>query len=219
MSARSSNRVYAAIDWNGFYFSEDHGFSWRQITPLSRTVPGAEEMAATASGHFFAALNPDGLYHSVTVPGLKRILQRLDHAAIFLLIAGTYTPFTLVNLRGGWGWTLFGMVWSIAIAGTIMELVVKKRYRRISIGLYLGLGWLAVSLAEEVPEAAERGRLDRSWFLVAVRSSGKGQISLSPLSSPVWLFGCSLQIWVLGALLWLWWVLGCSGGCGGVLGS
>lgn len=88
------------------------------------------------------------LYHSVTIPELKRFLRKLDHAAIFLLIAGTYTPFTLVNLRGNWGWTLFGMVWSIAIAGMIMELIVKKRYKRISISLYLGLGWLVMIAIE-----------------------------------------------------------------------
>jgi hemolysin III len=88
------------------------------------------------------------LYHMVTAPDVKRVLQRLDHAAIFLLIAGTYTPFTLGNLRGGWGWTLFGMVWSIAIAGMIMELIVKKRYKRISIALYLGLGWLVMFATE-----------------------------------------------------------------------
>ncbi len=82
------------------------------------------------------------LYHGVTLPGLKQILQKLDHAAIFLLIAGTYTPFLLVNLRGGWGWTLLGMVWSIAIAGMLMELFVKQRYHRLSLTLYLGLGWL-----------------------------------------------------------------------------
>ena len=84
------------------------------------------------------------LYHAVTLPNLKRLLQKLDHAAIFLLIAGTYTPFTLVNLRGGWGWTLFGLVWSVAIAGMIMEVIVEKRYKRLSIGLYLGLGWLVM---------------------------------------------------------------------------
>ena len=88
------------------------------------------------------------LYHSVTIPDLKKVLQKIDHAAIFLLIAGTYTPFTLVNLHGGWGWTLFGMVWSIAIAGMIMELLVKNRYERISIGLYLGLGWLVMIAIE-----------------------------------------------------------------------
>jgi len=84
------------------------------------------------------------LYHSVTIPGLRNVLQKLDHAAIFFLIAGTYTPFTLVNLRGDWGWILFTMVWSIAIAGIAMELIVKNRNKRISIGLYLGLGWLVV---------------------------------------------------------------------------
>lgn len=88
------------------------------------------------------------LYHSVTIPDIKRVLRRLDHAAIFLLIAGTYTPFTLVNLRGGWGWTLFSMVWSIAIAGIIMELIVRQRYKGISISLYLGLGWLVMIAIE-----------------------------------------------------------------------
>jgi len=81
------------------------------------------------------------LYHSLRGPA-KPIFQILDHQAIYLLIAGTYTPFTLVYLRGHWGWTLFGRVWSIAIAGMIMELIVKQRYKRISIGLHLGLGWL-----------------------------------------------------------------------------
>jgi hemolysin III len=84
------------------------------------------------------------LYHAITIPDIKKFLQKLDHAAIFLLIAGTYTPFTLVNLRGGWGWTLFGIVWSIAIAGMIMELIVKQRHKRLSLGLYLGLGWIVM---------------------------------------------------------------------------
>jgi len=84
------------------------------------------------------------LYHAITIPDIKKFLQKLDHAAIFLLIAGTYTPFTLVNLRGGWGWTLFGIVWSIAIAGMIMELIVEQRYKRLSLGLYLGLGWIVM---------------------------------------------------------------------------
>lgn len=84
------------------------------------------------------------LYHAISHARAKQVLQRLDHAAIFLLISGTYTPFTLVNLRGSLGWTLFGTVWSIALAGTTMELIVKKRSKRISIGLYLGLGWLVM---------------------------------------------------------------------------
>jgi hemolysin III len=99
------------------------------------------------------------LYHSVTVPDLKKVLQKVDHAAIYLLIAGTYTPFTLVNLRGGWGWTLFGLVWSIAIAGIVMELLVKQRYHRVSIGLYLGLGWLVMIAIKPMLASVEPGGL------------------------------------------------------------
>ena len=99
------------------------------------------------------------LYHAITVPDIKRFLQKLDHAAIFLLIAGTYTPFTLVNLRGGWGWTLFGIVWSIAIAGMIMELIVKQRYKRVSLGLYLGLGWIVMIAIDPMITHVEAGGL------------------------------------------------------------
>jgi hemolysin III len=84
------------------------------------------------------------LYHGITQPKAKRVLQRIDHAAIFLLIAGTYTPFTLVNLRGGWGWTLFGLVWGLAVLGVVLETAIKRRIRWLSITLYLGLGWLVL---------------------------------------------------------------------------
>ena len=99
------------------------------------------------------------LYHSVTIPDIKKVLQELDHEAIYLLIAGTYTAFTLVNLRGGWGWTLFGLVWSIAIAGIVMELLVKQRYHRVSIGLYLGLGWLVMIAIKPMLANVEPGGL------------------------------------------------------------
>jgi hemolysin III len=99
------------------------------------------------------------LYHGIPYPKAKRILQRLDHAAIFLLIAGTYTPFTLVNLRGPWGWTLFGLVWGIAIAGMVLELVSRKRYKWLSISLYLGLGWLVVIAIKPMLLSVETGGL------------------------------------------------------------
>jgi hemolysin III len=82
------------------------------------------------------------LYHGIPHPDAKRVLRQFDHAAIFLLIAGTYTPFTLVNLRGNWGWTLFGLVWGLAIVGMLLELATRQRYPRLSLALYLGLGWL-----------------------------------------------------------------------------
>jgi hemolysin III len=82
------------------------------------------------------------LYHGIPQSKSKQLLRRLDHAAIFLLIAGTYTPFTLVNMRGVWGWSLFGLVWGLAILGMVLELGMKRRIRWLSITLYLGLGWL-----------------------------------------------------------------------------
>ena len=83
------------------------------------------------------------LYHS-TRGRAKNIWRKLDHGAIYLLIAGTYTPFTLVTLDGGWGWTLFGVVWGLAIFGIVQELTLKSEKRMLSLMLYLGMGWVAV---------------------------------------------------------------------------
>jgi hemolysin III len=99
------------------------------------------------------------LYHGIMAPKVKQTLQRIDHAAIFLLIAGTYTPFTLVNLRGGWGWTLFGLVWAIAIFGVVLEVAVKKEIKWLSLSLYLGLGWLIVIAINPMIDLVETGGL------------------------------------------------------------
>ncbi|MDI6771720.1 MAG: hemolysin III family protein [bacterium] len=88
------------------------------------------------------------LYHSLAGGRAKRVFQILDHCAIFLLIAGTYTPFTLGALRGAWGWTLLGLVWGIAIAGIVLKAVCGVRYPVLSIALYLGMGWLIVIAAK-----------------------------------------------------------------------
>ena len=83
------------------------------------------------------------LYHGIPIERVKPLLRQLDHAAIFLLIAGTYTPFTLITLRGPWGWSLFAIVWTIAIAG--MYLVTRRSERRgLVIALYVGLGWIGL---------------------------------------------------------------------------
>ncbi|MEA2094113.1 MAG: hemolysin III family protein [Pseudomonadota bacterium] len=99
------------------------------------------------------------LYHGIPHPDAKRVLRQFDHAAIFLLIAGTYTPFTLVNLRGNWGWTLFGLVWGLAIVGMLLELATRQRYPRLSLALYLGLGWLVVIAIEPMLENVKSGGL------------------------------------------------------------
>ncbi len=82
------------------------------------------------------------LYHALPRNRAKRIFQILDHAAIFLMIAGTYTPFTLGVLRSTWGWMLFGLVWSLALAGVIHTAVGGIRYPKLSTCLYLAMGWL-----------------------------------------------------------------------------
>jgi len=82
------------------------------------------------------------LYHALRGNRSKRVFQVLDHAAIFLMIAGTYTPFTLGVLRGTWGWTLFGLVWGLALAGVVLTALGGVRYPKLSMCLYLAMGWL-----------------------------------------------------------------------------
>lgn len=84
------------------------------------------------------------LYHSVRRPLLKAVLQKCDHSAIYLLIAGSYTPFTLVTLRGPWGWSLFGVSWGLAALGIAQELTLGRRTRSVSMLLYVSMGWLAL---------------------------------------------------------------------------
>jgi hemolysin III len=84
------------------------------------------------------------LYHGATSSRWKRALKIFDHCAIYLLIAGTYTPFTLVNLRGGWGWSLFGAVWCFALAGILFKLWFVDHFKILSPLLYIAMGWLAL---------------------------------------------------------------------------
>lgn len=84
------------------------------------------------------------LYHSVRSPRLKHILKVVDHSAIYLLIAGTYTPFTLVLLRGGWGWTLFGVVWGLSLLGIFFKAFFVDHLRILSTAVYVAMGWLVV---------------------------------------------------------------------------
>ncbi|MEN8763289.1 MAG: hemolysin III family protein [Thiogranum sp.] len=99
------------------------------------------------------------VYHSVWHYPTKRILQRLDHSAIFLLIAGTYTPFVLVNMRGPWGWTLFGIIWSMALLGIALQLFPRQRNERLALLLYLGMGWMAVVAIKPFLAGVETGGL------------------------------------------------------------
>jgi hemolysin III len=84
------------------------------------------------------------IYHALPRTKIKRLFRVFDHSAIFLLIAGTYTPFTLGALRGVWGWTLFSLVWGVAIIGIGFKVLGGLQYRWLSTGLYVGMGWMAV---------------------------------------------------------------------------
>lgn len=103
-------------------------------------IVGASVFAATMVLLYLTST----LYHALPRNRAKRVFQVLDHGAIFLLIAGTYTPFTLGVLRGTWGWTLFGLVWGLALAGVVLKAVGGVRYPMLSTCLYLSMGWLVL---------------------------------------------------------------------------
>jgi hemolysin III len=84
------------------------------------------------------------LYHAFPWPRVKRIFKVLDHVSIYLLIAGTYTPICLVAMRGPWGWTLFGLIWGLAIGGIVLKTLLIGRAPVLSVVLYIAMGWLAV---------------------------------------------------------------------------
>lgn len=85
------------------------------------------------------------LYHSIHRPRVRRVLHIIDHAAIYLLIAGTYTPYLLVSLRGALGWSLFGLIWGLAAIGIVFQALFINRYKIISTLTYLAMGWMVVA--------------------------------------------------------------------------
>lgn len=103
------------------------------------------------------------LYHAFRRQVTRTRLRIVDHCAIYLLIAGTYTPFTLVTLRGAWGWSLFGVVWALAVGGVVFKLFCTGRLKRLSTGIYLGMGWLVIVAVHPFLEALTTGTL--LWLL------------------------------------------------------
>lgn len=104
------------------------------------------------------------LYHAIQHPGAKPILRILDHSAILVLIAGTYTPITLVSLRGPWGWTLFAIIWSLAVVGILVETTGLRRFRAGMLGLYVIMGWAVVAAVKPMLHQVGSGGL---WLLLA----------------------------------------------------
>jgi len=104
------------------------------------------------------------LYHAAKNPQTRLRLRRVDHAAIYLLIAGTYTPFTLGALRGSWGWSLAAIIWTLALLGIIFKTTsLGFRFHRTSVALYVAMGWLAVVAAK--PLMQHLSTLELSWLV------------------------------------------------------
>jgi hemolysin III len=112
----------------------------------SWTVVGAVVFSLSMMSLYLAST----LYHSLPPKHGKDFFRLMDHAAIFLLIAGSYTPFTLGVLRGPWGWTLLGLIWTMAAAGLILTAVPTTRHSRFSLFLYVAMGWLVIIAARPV---------------------------------------------------------------------
>jgi len=115
------------------------------------SIVGASVFAATMVLLYFTST----LYHALPAGRAKRVFLKLDHGAIYIFIAGSYTPFALGALAGPWGWTLFGLVWSLAAIGVTLKAFDRLSHPWLSTGLYLVMGWLvliaAVPLAQHVP--------------------------------------------------------------------
>ena len=103
------------------------------------------------------------LYHTVRAPRARVRLRVLDHCAIYILIAGSYPPFTLGGLRGGWGWSMFGVMWGLAVAGVIFKLFTTGKLNRLSTGIYIAMGWLAVIAVR--PMLERLGAVTFLWLL------------------------------------------------------
>jgi len=93
------------------------------------------------------------LYHALPGPRVKKVFRILDHNAIFLLIAGTYTPIVLGVLYGAWGWTLLGLVWGLALAGIILKSISGVKYHGVSLAIYVAMGWLVLIAAKPLLQA------------------------------------------------------------------
>jgi hemolysin III len=127
-------------------------------------------------------------YHAVISPRLKRALKIFDHSAIYLLIAGTYTPFLLLNLRGSWGWSLLGVVWSLAFAGIIFKFWFVDHFPFLSTAIYIAMGWLIVIAAK--PVLAHVPTVTVLWILVGGVFYSSGVVFYAwkrlPYSHVVW---------------------------------
>ncbi len=153
--------------------SVTHGVGWllsvgglATLVTFAAVTGGALRVASCAV--FGATLvllyTASTLYHALSRDGAKRVFRVLDHSAIFLLIAGTYTPLALVAVGGAWGWSLFTTIWLLAAVGVLLNTIAHGRWRWLSITLYVTMGWLVVIAIRPLVAAVTTGVL---WLIVA----------------------------------------------------
>ena len=122
--------------------------------------PGKRISLAVYGATLTLMLSASAAYHSIRCdkPRLKR-LRKIDHATIYALIAGTYTPFTLVSLRGPWGWSLFGTIWGLAVLGVVLKVTRSGKIAGISTAIYLAMGWIVVVAFKPLLASVDPGGL------------------------------------------------------------
>lgn len=133
------------------------------VALVAMAAAGGDPWRIAGASVFSAALvllySASAVYHATPGGPAKNRLEILDHCAIFVLIAGTYTPFTLVTLQGAWGWGLFGAIWALAAAGVTLKLIFATRFKLLSTLLYIAMGWLVVVAAGPMAQALSPGTL------------------------------------------------------------
>ena len=133
-------------------FASIYGDTWRVV---SFSIYGATLF------FFYLAST---LYHSFTNRRVKRFFRILDHSSIYLLIAGTYTPVTLVSMRGPWGWTIFGLIWAMAIGGIIAKILLIGKYKIVSVLLYVAMGWFIIVAFRPMLQMVPKGLI--IWLVI-----------------------------------------------------
>ena len=127
------------------------------IWSSAQSHDGARIAGATIFGVTLCLLyTASTLYHSFPPGRTKRVFRVLDHGAIYLLIAGTYTPFALGPLRGPWGWSLLAVSWTLAAAGVLLKSTIGFRYEKLSTAIYVGMGWMAIIAIKPLLEHVQR---------------------------------------------------------------
>ena len=153
--------VHAATHGVGVIFSIA-GLSWMLYLSIGTADPWRIVASSIYGATLITLFLASTVYHGLHASPNKHIYKLLDHCAIYLLIAGTYTPFLLVAMRSSTGWWLFGTIWALATAGILKKLWFRHRFPKIALASYLGMGWLVVVAAPQV--AAAIGSDGMTWL-------------------------------------------------------